>query len=268
MCLVGEHVASNERMPRGPGAGLGARAPAAMAFNGGGSVAVVGTGANAGRMCLRPAATRSPVAPVAKRTEADRRREFVEQALVHLDLLYNSAVQMTRNPADAQDLVQDTLVKAYRFFDTFTRGTNCKAWLFKIMKNKFINAFRKRSREPTRVDFEKVKPTLRAEVLPNGAFENARGVEDAFEELVEDDVKQALDQLPFEFRMVTVLSDVVGLSYQEIAEAMDSPVGTVRSRLSRARKLLQKKLYAFARQRGIVKSAQPVDVPASTGRNA
>ena len=190
-----------------------------------------------------------------KRTETERHKEFEEEALVHLDLLYNTAVQMTRNVADAQDLVQETFVKAYRFFDKFKRGTNCKAWLFKIMKNNFINTFRKRAKEPAKVDFEDVEAVLEAkpekEALPEGS-----ALEQAFEELVEDDVKEALDQLPFEFRMVTILSDVQGLSYQEIANVMECPIGTVRSRLSRARRFLQGKLYDFARKRGIVKTSQ------------
>jgi RNA polymerase sigma-70 factor (ECF subfamily) len=193
---------------------------------------------------------------VTKRTEAERRKEFEEEALVHLDLLYNSAVQMTRNPADAEDLVQETFVKAYRFFDRFKKGTNCRAWLFKIMKNNFINAFRKRSKEPVKVDFEQVEATLQAEPRPAFPPGQATSVEQLFDELVEDDVKEALDQLPFDFRMVTILSDVEGLSYQEIADIMECPVGTVRSRLSRARRFLRGKLYDFARKRGIVKSQQ------------
>jgi len=193
---------------------------------------------------------------VTKRTESQRRKEFEEEALVHLDLLYNSAMQMTRNAADAEDLVQETFVKAYRFFDRFKKGTNCRAWLFKIMKNNFINAFRKRSKEPVRVDFEQVEATLQAEPQPAFPQGEAKSIEHLFEELVEDDVKEALDQLPFEFRMVTILSDVEGLSYQEIADIMECPVGTVRSRLSRARRFLRGKLYEFARKRGIVKSQQ------------
>ena len=191
-----------------------------------------------------------------KRTEPERRKEFEEEALVHLDLLYNTAVQMTRNVADAQDLVQETFVKAYRFFDKFKRGTNCKAWLFKIMKNNFINTFRKRAKEPAKVDFEEVEAILEAKPEPEPLPDSGPDIERAFEELVEDDVKEALDQLPFEFRMVTILSDVQGLSYQEIADIMECPIGTVRSRLSRARRFLQSKLYDFARKRGIVKTSQ------------
>jgi RNA polymerase sigma-70 factor (ECF subfamily) len=186
-----------------------------------------------------------------KRTETERRKEFEQEALVHLDLLYNTAVQMTRNVADAEDLVQETFVKAYRFFDKFRQGTNCKAWLFKIMKNNFINAFRKRSREPVRVDFEQIEATLEAE--PEAVAPDTAEPGHFFDDLVEDEVKEALDQLPIEFRMVTILSDIEGFTYQEIAEVMDCPIGTVRSRLSRARKFLQKKLYEFGRKRGIVK---------------
>ena len=190
-----------------------------------------------------------------QQADPDRREEFEEQALVHLDLLYNCAVQMTRNAADAEDLVQETYVKAYRFFDSFAQGTNCKAWLFRIMKNNFINAFRKRSKEPPKVDFNDVEPLLRAEVKTAVSAVGANGDGHAYDDLVEDDIKEALDQLPFEFRMVTVLSDIQGLSYQEIAQVMDCPLGTVRSRLFRARKFLQKKLHNFARQRGIIHEA-------------
>jgi RNA polymerase sigma-70 factor (ECF subfamily) len=207
-----------------------------------------------GSGCVWPDA-RAADAVEAERSEAERRRAFEQEALVHLDILYNTAVQMTRNAADAQDLVQETFVKAFRFFDRFTPGTNCKAWLFRIMKNSFINAFRKRSREPVRVDFNEIEPTLRARPESNGGpRRSVGGGLDALDDLVEDDVKEALDKLPFEFRMVTVLCDIEGLSYQEIADIMDCPIGTVRSRLSRARRFLQKRLEGFARERGILKA--------------
>ncbi|MBN1916435.1 MAG: sigma-70 family RNA polymerase sigma factor [Verrucomicrobia bacterium] len=165
-------------------------------------------------------------------------------------------MQMTRNAADAQDLVQETFVKAYRFFDKFQRGTNCKAWLFKIMKNNYINAFRKKSKEPVRVDFDEVEGILQAKPEPAVSLGTGRELESVFEELVEDDVKKALDELPPEFKMVVVLSDVEGFSYQEIAGIMDCPIGTVRSRLSRARRFLQSRLHAFAMQHGITKRQQ------------
>jgi RNA polymerase sigma-70 factor (ECF subfamily) len=195
-----------------------------------------------------PDALRDRRAAHEDRTEEKRREAFEAEALVHLDLLYNSAMQMTRNAADAQDLVQDTFVKAYRFFDRFKSGTNCKAWLFKIMKNSFINTFRKRSRQPARVDFDEVEPTLQAPPESQTVLAQADVDPRAYDDLVEDDV---LDQLPFEFRMATVLCDIEGLSYQEIADIMECPIGTVRSRLSRARRFLQGRLRSYARERGI-----------------
>jgi len=188
--------------------------------------------------------------------ENERRREFEAQALVHADILYNSAVQMTRNVADAQDLVQETFVKAYRFFDTFKSGTNCKAWLFRIMRNTFINGFRKRSKRPAMVDFQDVEALLQAPARQEVPHVGQENFEVLFEQLVEDDIKAALDQLPPEFRMVTLLSDVEGFSYREIAEIMECPVGTVRSRLSRARLFLREKLSAFARSRGVIRDAR------------
>jgi len=212
-----------------------------------------GTGRQHGPACKEASAVRW--------TTDKRREDFEAQALVHFDLLYNSAVQMTRNVADAQDLVQETLVKAYRFFDTFQTGTNCKAWLFRIMKNNFINAFRKRSRTPVQVDFSDVEPVLSAKPwreVPAAPWhevpmESADAAEASLDEIVEDDVKEALDRLPLEFRLVVILSDIEGFSYREIADAMECPVGTVRSRLSRARKSLRKGLHDFAVARGIMR---------------
>jgi RNA polymerase sigma-70 factor (ECF subfamily) len=181
-------------------------------------------------------------------------KDFEETALVHLDLLYNSALQMTRNPQDAEDLVQDTFVRAYRFFDKFEKGTNCKAWLFKIMRNGFINNYRKKAKEPTRVDFEEVENTFatdgKKEELSNEA---SLKIEDVFDKLVEDDVKSAMESLPEDFRTAIILSDIEGLSYQDIADVLQCPIGTVRSRISRGRKFLQKRLYDFAKKKGITK---------------
>jgi RNA polymerase sigma-70 factor (ECF subfamily) len=184
-----------------------------------------------------------------------KRREFEETALVHLDLLYNSALQMTRNPEDAEDLIQETFVRAFRFFDKFEKGTNCKAWLFKIMRNNFINRYRKKAKEPMKVDFEEVEATIaddiRDDILTEGSILDTGKI---FQNLVEDDVKEAMDSIPEEFRMAIVLSDIEGFSYQEIADILDCPIGTVRSRISRGRKILQKRLYDFAKKKGIVKA--------------
>ncbi len=188
------------------------------------------------------------------RRDGKRIREFEETALVHLDILYNTALKMTKSPEDAEDLVQETFVRAYRFFDKFEKGTNCKAWLFKIMRNNFINRYRKKAREPARVDFDEVENTysteLKRDVLSD---ESELDADKIFETMVEDDVKNAMDFLPEEFRTAIILSDIEGLSYQEIAETLDWPIGTVRSRISRGRKVLQKKLYDFARKKGITK---------------
>ena len=182
-----------------------------------------------------------------------RREEFEREALVHLDILYNTALRMTGNVQDAEDLVQETFLRAYRFFDKFKKGTNCKAWLFKILKNNYINRFRKKSREPSTVSFEQ----LEGEKLVESEPEKPSGESELnpdLDELVEDDVKHALESLPYEFKTAVILSDIAGFSYKEIADIMDTPIGTVRSRLSRARGVLQRKLYDLAVGKGIVKA--------------
>jgi len=181
-----------------------------------------------------------------------KRDEFERVALVHLDILYNTALRMTGNVHDAQDLVQETFLRAYRFFDTFKKGTNCKAWLFRIMKNNFINRVRKRSREVSTSSFEQMQGVLGAESeLPAQASADSV-LSPNLDELVEDDVKYALESLPLEFRTAVVLCDISGLSYREIAEIMGTPIGTVRSRLSRARLFLQRKLHDLALRKGIL----------------
>jgi len=182
-----------------------------------------------------------------------KRRDFEQEALRHIDLLYNSAVQMTGNQADAEDLVQETFVKAFKFFHKFRTGTNCKAWLFKIMRNTFINSFRKKAKEPSKVSFEEVEKFYPDQEPKYELPIDESDQEHMFDELLEDDVKQALDALPLEFRMSVILSDIEGFSYQEIARIMECPIGTVRSRLSRARKMLQKRLHNFAISKGIIK---------------
>jgi RNA polymerase sigma-70 factor (ECF subfamily) len=186
--------------------------------------------------------------------KAGRQEEFQRVALVHLDILYNTALRMTGNPPDAEDLVQETFLRAYKFFDKFKEGTNCKAWLFKIMKNNYINKFRKKAREPWTVSFDQIEEAQGPIPEPEASVPEEATISPDLDELVEDDVKSALETLPPEFRMAVILSDIAGLSYKEIAEIMESPVGTVRSRLSRARGILQKKLYDLAVSKGIVRA--------------
>jgi RNA polymerase sigma-70 factor (ECF subfamily) len=176
--------------------------------------------------------------------------EFEREAVPHMDILYNYAVRMTGNPDDARDLVQETFLKAYRFWDKFEQGTNIRAWLFRIMKNTYINIYRKAVKEPDTVDFDEVENfynIIRDDTTdPNDLQEKLIG------QLLDDDVAKALESLPEEFRTVVILSDIEGLSYEEIAEFVECPVGTVRSRLHRGRKLLYAKLFDYAKKRGYV----------------
>lgn len=182
------------------------------------------------------------------------RKEFEQIALPHLDSMYGVAYRLTRNQGDAEDLVQDALVRAYRFWHTFQKETNCKAWLLKILTNTFLNHYQKRKRgrevlaaavnEQHATDGVLVHEGSRAAQDPEGAL---------IERMISDDVATALANLPPDFRAAVVLCDLEGLSYKEIADAMDCPVGTVMSRLHRGRKLLQKELYDYAVEQGIVK---------------
>src|SRR5579859_1107202 len=166
---------------------------------------------------------------------------FERVALPHLDSLYATGLRMTRDPREAEDLVQDTLLAAYRFFDRFEPGTNCKAWLFKILTNTFINKYRKRVREREVRELAQAEdsPSLMSEDMaiasrdPEGKLVGA---------LLSDDVKHALEQVPYDYRIAVVLCDLEDFSYKEIAEIVDCPVGTVMSRLHRGRRALQKLL--------------------------
>lgn len=187
-----------------------------------------------------------------------RRAEFEETALVHMATLYNSAVRMTGNPRDAEDLVQDTILKAFRFFHRYESGTNIKAWLFKILTNTFINSYRKKSRERDQLGIAESDAVLERSALPE-AWGNLPGPEQAFfANTVSDEVKRAIEELPVDFRMAVLLRDLEDFSYQEIADMLDCPLGTVMSRLYRGRRMLQKRLHDYAVREGYVDAAQPV----------
>lgn len=177
-------------------------------------------------------------------------KEFELEALPHLDALYNFALRMTGDGDDANDLVQDTFLKAFRFFDKFEKGTNCKAWLFRIMKNTFINTYRKKSKEPDKVDYEDVE-NFYQNVKPSST-DSAHLEKEIYDNLFDDDISLALASLPDDFKTVIILSDIEGFTYDEIADFIDCPVGTVRSRLHRARKMLFAKLYKYANEKGYV----------------
>jgi RNA polymerase sigma-70 factor, ECF subfamily len=180
--------------------------------------------------------------------------EFEEAALAHLDVLYGAALRLTRDPSEAQDLVQDALVRAYRFQHHFEAGTNLKAWLLRILTNTFINHYRRSTRERRVLDSEDSAP------VGDGVMSRAamRGLTDATavaqEGLLRSEIFAALDSLPEDYRVMIVLADIEELSYKEIAEAVEVPIGTVMSRLHRARKLMQKQLIEQAVQMGIVKA--------------
>ncbi len=188
------------------------------------------------------------------RTREDDRERFEREALPLLDSLYGGALRLTRNPADAEDLLQETMLRAYRSWDRFEPGTNLKAWLFRIMTNAYINVYRKRQREPRKVPADDVEEfDLYRELKDHDPQFAVTPETIVLDRLVDTDIIEAIDDLPEQFRLAVVLSDVEGFSYAEMAEIMDVPMGTVMSRLHRGRKALQKRLWDIARDRGIVK---------------
>ncbi len=168
-----------------------------------------------------------------------------------MEVLYNYALRMTGNTEDAKDLLQETFLKAYRFWNKFEQGTNLRAWLFRIMKNTYINLYRKESKEPDKVDYEEIEGYYNLIRDQNSDDNDLQ--QRMFGQLLDDDVSKALESLPEEFRTVVILCDIEGLAYEEIAEFLQIPVGTVRSRLHRGRKLLYARLYDYAQQRGFIK---------------
>jgi RNA polymerase sigma-70 factor (ECF subfamily) len=184
------------------------------------------------------------------------RQEFEELALAHLDPLFSAALRLTKNERDAEDLVQDTCMRAYRFFDRFERGTNIKAWLFKILTNTFINRYRRKVKERTVVEGSE-REAVHDHFVSRDASDFAANPEQYFfDRLLSDDVLRAIDELPIDFRLVVILADLQEFSYKEIAEILDCPVGTVMSRLFRGRKSLQKNLRDYAAGQGVVRASE------------
>jgi len=180
--------------------------------------------------------------------------DFERDAMQYTRQLYSAAMRMTRNPSDAEDLVQETYLKAYRAYHTFQEGTNLKAWLYRILTNTFINKYRRESRRPSEVDLGSVEDLyLYRRIGSEESAEAARTTEDrVLEGLVESDIKKAVEDLPENFRLPVLLADLEGFSYKEIAEILDIPIGTVMSRLHRGRKAMQKSLWEYAVKRGLV----------------
>ena len=192
---------------------------------------------------------------VATETEADRSARFERDAMPFIDQLYSAAMRMTRNPADAEDLVQETFAKAYSSFHQFRPGTNLKAWLYRILTNTFINSYRKRQRQPQQSTAENIEDWQLAAAESHQSTGLRSAEMEALDHLPDSDVKDALQRLPEDFRLAVYLADVEGFSYKEIAEIMGTPIGTVMSRLHRGRRGLQRLLGDYARDRGLVRAS-------------
>jgi len=180
--------------------------------------------------------------------EVQKQEDFEEEIIPHLNAMYNFALRLTSDPSDAEDLVQDTIVKAFRFFSSYEKGTNAKAWLFRILKNSYINNYRKKSKKPNQVDYDEVSTfyeTIRAERTDTSDLEDKM-----FRDLIDDDISKALEELPEDFRTVVLLCDIEDFTYEEIANMLDVPIGTIRSRLHRGRNLSKSQLMEYAEKRG------------------
>jgi RNA polymerase sigma-70 factor, ECF subfamily len=184
--------------------------------------------------------------------EVAKKQAFKNEALVHIDALYGVALRLIKNERDAEDLVQDTYMKAYNHFDKYEQGTNCKAWLFKILTNTFINRYRKKQKERVYLVDDDERPLYERHAAPaeSPMDQPAVSEEEMFHRLFGDEVRDALELVPEDFRIVVLLADLQDFSYKEIADIMDCPIGTVMSRLYRGRRLLQRQLVEYAMQQG------------------
>lgn len=185
------------------------------------------------------------------------REDFTHDAMQHAPQLFSTAMRMTRNRSDAEDLVQETFIKAWRSFATYQQGTNLRAWLFRIMTNTYINKYNAQQRKPTETELDDVEELFLYKRL--GAVDQSQLSQSAEDQMLslftDDEVKKALEELPDQFRIPVLMSDVEGFSYKEIAEILEIPLGTVMSRLHRGRKLMQKMLYEYAKERGLINEA-------------
>jgi RNA polymerase sigma factor (sigma-70 family) len=181
-------------------------------------------------------------------SDTEKQSIFNNEFMPHINSMYNFAYRLTLDSDDAKDLLQDTYLKAYRFIDSFQKGTNAKAWLFRILKNSFINDYRKKSKEPSKVDYQEVESYYNSEDVDRQITPDLRV--EALKDMIGDEISNALNSLDVDFRTVIILCDLEGFKYEEMAKILDIPIGTVRSRLHRARNLLKEKLSTYAKQMG------------------
>lgn len=181
-------------------------------------------------------------------SEQEKQDIFNQEFMPHINSMYNFAYRLTLDQDDSKDLLQDTYLKAFRFIDSFQQGTNAKAWLFRILKNSFINDYRKKSKEPSKVDYQEVETFYNSEDVDRQITPDLRV--EALQDMIGDEISIALNSLDVDFRTVIILCDLEGFKYEEMAKILDIPIGTVRSRLHRARNLLKERLSEYARKMG------------------
>jgi RNA polymerase sigma factor (sigma-70 family) len=187
-------------------------------------------------------------APRQHYTEREKTEIFDKEFMPHINSMYNFGFRLTLDRDDAKDLVQDTYLKAYRFIESFQKGTNAKAWLFRILKNSFINDYRKKTKEPSKVDYQEVETYYNSEDVNRQITPDLRV--ESLKDMIGDEISNALNSLDVDFRTVIILCDLEGFKYEEMAKILDIPIGTVRSRLHRARNLLKEKLSEYAKSMG------------------